>query len=253
MARARDPRLLRHRVRRAPRSPSAAAARRVGGFPLLKTEELGGVNTRYHGAFIPPVDAHDHLRFRDGRRSQHADHARRFRRDLADARRPHRRDPAGDHDHQHGAAAPSTHGVLRLLLELDGETVIRCTPVIGYLHTGIEKNTEYRTWMQGVTYVTRADYLALPQRAQVLPRGRAAARHRGSSGPGDPGADERAEPHLVAPRVARDRGHGARRRERDALRLPRARGAARHLRGNDRPAHEPRVHPHRRRDHGSDG
>jgi len=59
-----------------------------------------------------------------------------------------------------GPQHPSTHGVLRLLLELDGETVIGCTPIIGYLHTGIEKNTEYRTWMQGVTYVTRADYLA---------------------------------------------------------------------------------------------
>ena len=46
-----------------------------------------------------------------------------------------------------GPQHPSTHGVLRLLLELDGETVIRCKPVIGYLHTGIEKNTEYRTWM----------------------------------------------------------------------------------------------------------
>jgi NADH-quinone oxidoreductase subunit D len=59
-----------------------------------------------------------------------------------------------------GPQHPSTHGVLRLLLELDGEYVVRCKPVIGYLHTGIEKNTEYRTWMQGVTYVTRADYLA---------------------------------------------------------------------------------------------
>jgi NADH-quinone oxidoreductase subunit D len=59
-----------------------------------------------------------------------------------------------------GPQHPSTHGVLRLLLELDGETVIGCTPIIGYLHTGIEKNTEYRTWMQGVTYVTRADYLS---------------------------------------------------------------------------------------------
>jgi NADH-quinone oxidoreductase subunit D len=59
-----------------------------------------------------------------------------------------------------GPQHPSTHGVLRLLLELDGETVVRCKPIIGYLHTGIEKNTEYRTWMQGVTYVTRADYLA---------------------------------------------------------------------------------------------
>src|SRR5512134_3096382 len=59
-----------------------------------------------------------------------------------------------------GPQHPSTHGVLRLLLELDGETVLKCTPIIGYLHTGIEKNTEYRTWMQGVAFVTRADYLS---------------------------------------------------------------------------------------------
>ena len=59
-----------------------------------------------------------------------------------------------------GPQHPSTHGVLRLLLELDGETVVHCKPVIGYLHTGIEKNTEYRTWVQGVTLVTRADYLS---------------------------------------------------------------------------------------------
>jgi NADH-quinone oxidoreductase subunit D len=59
-----------------------------------------------------------------------------------------------------GPQHPSTHGVLRLLLELDGETVIRCKPIVGYLHTGIEKNTEFRTWVQGVAYVTRADYLS---------------------------------------------------------------------------------------------
>ena len=59
-----------------------------------------------------------------------------------------------------GPQHPSTHGVLRLLLELDGETVIRCQPIIGYLHTGIEKNAEYRPWQQGVAFVTRADYLA---------------------------------------------------------------------------------------------
>jgi NADH-quinone oxidoreductase subunit D len=59
-----------------------------------------------------------------------------------------------------GPQHPSTHGVLRLLLELDGETVISCKPVIGYLHTGIEKNTEYRTWGQGIAFVTRADYLS---------------------------------------------------------------------------------------------
>jgi NADH-quinone oxidoreductase subunit D len=59
-----------------------------------------------------------------------------------------------------GPQHPSTHGVLRLLLELDGETVVSCEPIVGYLHTGIEKNVEYRTWQQGVAYVTRADYLS---------------------------------------------------------------------------------------------
>ncbi|GAB1644595.1 NADH-quinone oxidoreductase subunit D [Krasilnikovia sp. MM14-A1259] len=59
-----------------------------------------------------------------------------------------------------GPQHPSTHGVLRLVLELEGETVTECRPVIGYLHTGIEKNLEYRNWTQGVTFVTRADYLS---------------------------------------------------------------------------------------------
>jgi NADH-quinone oxidoreductase subunit D len=59
-----------------------------------------------------------------------------------------------------GPQHPSTHGVLRLVLELEGETVTDARVVIGYLHTGIEKNTEYRTWTQGVTFLTRADYLS---------------------------------------------------------------------------------------------
>ena len=59
-----------------------------------------------------------------------------------------------------GPQHPSTHGVLRLVLELEGETVVQARSVIGYLHTGIEKNCEYRTFTQGVTFVTRADYLA---------------------------------------------------------------------------------------------
>jgi NADH-quinone oxidoreductase subunit D len=59
-----------------------------------------------------------------------------------------------------GPQHPSTHGVLRLVLELEGETVTEARPVVGYLHTGIEKNLEYRNWTQGVTFVTRMDYLA---------------------------------------------------------------------------------------------
>lgn len=59
-----------------------------------------------------------------------------------------------------GPQHPSTHGVLRLILELEGETVTEARCGIGYLHTGIEKNIEYRTWTQGVTFVTRMDYLS---------------------------------------------------------------------------------------------
>ena len=88
-----------------------------------------------------------------------------------------------------GPQHPSTHGVLRLILECDGETVLSIRPGIGFLHTGIEKNMEYRTWTQGSTFVTRMDYVApifnevayclgverllgiendIPERAQVL-------------------------------------------------------------------------------------
>jgi len=59
-----------------------------------------------------------------------------------------------------GPQHPSTHGVLRIILELEGETVTETRCGIGYLHTGIEKNAEYRSWTQGVTFVTRMDYLA---------------------------------------------------------------------------------------------
>src|SRR5262245_1745785 len=59
-----------------------------------------------------------------------------------------------------GPQHPSTHGVLRLMLELQGETVLRCKPIIGYLHTGMEKTGENLTYMQGSTNVTRMDYVS---------------------------------------------------------------------------------------------
>ena len=59
-----------------------------------------------------------------------------------------------------GPQHPSTHGVLRLMLELQGETVLRCKPIIGYLHTGMEKTGEGLTYMQGGTNVTRMDYVS---------------------------------------------------------------------------------------------
>ena len=59
-----------------------------------------------------------------------------------------------------GPQHPSTHGVLRVVLELDGETIITAIPDIGFLHTGIEKECEVKTWQQAVTLTDRVDYLA---------------------------------------------------------------------------------------------
>jgi NADH-quinone oxidoreductase subunit D len=58
-----------------------------------------------------------------------------------------------------GPQHPSTHGVLRVLLELDGETVVRAVPDLGYLHTGIEKSCEDKTYSQAITLTDRMDYL----------------------------------------------------------------------------------------------
>ena len=124
-----------------------------------------------------------------------------------------------------GPQHPSTHGVLRIMMELDGETVLRAKPVIGYLHTGMEKTGEELTYVQGATNVTRMDYasplsnelvfslaverlldLELPERGHV-----------------DPHAAGRAQPHVVAPPVPGHQRHGPRRGVDDDLRLARAR------------------------------
>ena len=102
-----------------------------------------------------------------------------------------------------GPQHPSTHGVLRLVLTLEGETVIELRPVIGYLHTGIEKNMEFRTWTQGVTFCTRADYLMplFNETAYCL----AVERLLGiedeipERAPDPPGADDGAQPDRLAP------------------------------------------------------
>ena len=59
-----------------------------------------------------------------------------------------------------GPQHPSTHGVLRLMLELQGETVLRCKPIVGYLHTGMEWTGEELSYLQGPTNVTRMDYVS---------------------------------------------------------------------------------------------
>jgi NADH-quinone oxidoreductase subunit D len=59
-----------------------------------------------------------------------------------------------------GPQHPSTHGVLRVVLELDGETIVQAKPIIGYLHTGMEKQAEYKTYTQSIPQTDRMDYLA---------------------------------------------------------------------------------------------
>src|SRR6478752_3564512 len=59
-----------------------------------------------------------------------------------------------------GPNHPSTHGVLRLVVDLDGEKVVGVRAVIGYLHTGFEKNMELKTWWKAITYPPRIDYLS---------------------------------------------------------------------------------------------
>jgi len=59
-----------------------------------------------------------------------------------------------------GPQHPSTHGVLRIMMELDGETVLRAKPIIGYLHTGMEKQAEYKTYTQSIPQTDRMDYLS---------------------------------------------------------------------------------------------
>ena len=80
-----------------------------------------------------------------------------------------------------GPQHPSTHGVLRLVLELDGETVVSVSPTIGFLHTGIEKTAEQKKWQQVIPLVERMDYLgAAVEQPGLLPVGGADARHRGA-------------------------------------------------------------------------
>src|SRR5438874_10151419 len=59
-----------------------------------------------------------------------------------------------------GPQHPSTHGVFRMILTLDGETVVSCRPVMGYLHRSVEKLAESRTYLQNVIFTDRLDYLA---------------------------------------------------------------------------------------------
>ena len=67
-----------------------------------------------------------------------------------------------------GPNHPSTHGVLRLIVDLNGEEVVGLEAVIGYLHTGFEKNMEQKTWWKAITYPERIDYVAFQNNEYVF-------------------------------------------------------------------------------------
>ena len=132
------------------------------GHPQRKDYPLGGVPVEYKGAQIPPPDERRALQLM----SEHTEDgvARRLvlaaRTGTRSSTPPASADPGERIVVNMGPQHPSTHGVLRLILEIEGETVTEVRCGIGYLHTGIEKNLEYRYWTQGVTFVTRMDYLS---------------------------------------------------------------------------------------------
>ena len=131
-----------------------------------------------------------------------------------------------------GPHHPATHGVLRLLTTLEGEVVRDVKPIIGYVHTGIEKSCEDQQYWKVITFVERMDYLAYYYNAHgLLHGGRAAARDRGAAARPVPARDPpRAEPNRLAPVRARHR-RARPRRDHDALvGLPRPRPRARPLR-----------------------
>ena len=149
-----------------------------------------------------------------------------------------------------GPQHPSTHGVLRLILEIEGETVTDARCGIGYLHTGIEKNLEYRYWTQGVTFVTRMDYLSpfFNETAFCLGVEKLLGHHRRDprTGQRHPGDDDGAQPNLLAPGRVGDRRHGVGRDDADVHRLQGSRDHPHAVRIDHRPADEQRLHPARR-------
>ncbi len=149
-----------------------------------------------------------------------------------------------------GPQHPATHGVLRLVLELDGETVIKCMPHIGYLHSSFEKLGEYRTWNQIVPLTDRMDYLApliyncayamaveklmgveVTERCKVV---RVILHGDG--------------PHLLAPALAGHHGDRPRRVHRLPVHVPGAGADLQPARGVHRRAHHHLGHAHRRDD-----
>ena len=179
-------------LRRSPRPHAHPDARRLGRPPAAQGRRAraraGHLQGRPESAMSDSVT--DELRADRETSAAASGRPTRARRSCAahgsDARaRAHRRAVARAIDDtmiiNMGPQHPSTHGVLRLMMELDGETVLRAKPVIGYLHTGMEKTGEELTYVQGAHQRhPHGLRVAAVERARLLARGRAAARRRGA-------------------------------------------------------------------------
>ncbi len=159
------------------------------GYPLRKDYPLGGEEVQFSNNFadivpqtLPPAPGEDVFLGWDMLETQPASYQQ-----LLDSGVEIEKNDAGHMIINMGPQHPSTHGVLRLLLELDGENVMKAIPDIGYLHTGIEKSAESLNFLQALTLTDRMDYLSpmgnnlafslstekllgveVPERAQVL-------------------------------------------------------------------------------------
>ena len=151
-----------------------------------------------------------------------------------------------------GPHHPATHGVLRLLTTLEGEIVRDVKPIIGYVHTGIEKSCEDQQYWKVIPFVERMDYLSYYFNAMAFCMAvETPARRGGAAARAVPARDPpRAEPDRLAPVLARHR-RARPRRDHDALvGLPRPRPRARPVRDVGRPAHAHALLPGRRRGRG---
>ena len=152
-----------------------------------------------------------------------------------------------------GPQHPSTHGVLRMVLELSGETVVNADTTIGFLHTGIEKTAEQKKWQQVIPLVERTDYLGAQSNslAFCLAVERLLERRDAGAGAQHPRADCGTAAHHQPSRLARHARSRDRRGVGDDVLLPRTGAAAQHQRDAGRVPHVPELHSHRRTARGS--
>ena len=171
------------------------------GHPLRKDYPLGG----------EPVRFRTRTRKQSWPSPSRGQRSTRGRGSLADPDDPPGRPALREEDDilqvNFGPNHPSTHGVLRLVVDLNGEKVVGVRAVVGYLHTGFEKNMEHKTWWKAITYPERIDYVSFQNNELVfvLAIEKLLERRAAAEGAVDAHAPLRAQPDPLPPRLARHR------------------------------------------------